>query len=267
LFSGVGCSGKTPHYVKVYGVHTLHGRVLPFALGCKLANPELEVMAVGGDGDGYGIGAGHFVNAGRRNVDLAYVVFNNGVYGLTKGQASPTLRLGMQTKSLPTPNINQHVNPIATAIAAGYTWVGRGYAYDVKQLKSLIKEAILHKGTALLDVLQPCPTYNNLNTREFYAPRVRPLEKDGYDGRVKDPGNAEEVYGKVSSAIAKSMAWGDVIPTGVFYNIDISTYEERIRDRLPSYPLHHPANAKYADAKGHPTAGLAPFMKGLRVVA
>ena len=102
---------KTPHFVKVNGVHTLHGRLLPFAMGIKVANPNLEVIGVGGDGDGLGIGAGHFVNAGRRNIDMAYLLYNNGVYGLTKGQASPTLRLGMQTKSLPKPNINEAINP------------------------------------------------------------------------------------------------------------------------------------------------------------
>ena len=100
IFSGIGCSGKTPHFIHTYGIHTLHGRVLPFAQGAKLSSPDLEVLAVGGDGDGLGIGAGHFVSSGRRNVDMVYIIFNNGVYGLTKGQASPTLKLGMKTKSL-----------------------------------------------------------------------------------------------------------------------------------------------------------------------
>src|SRR5574338_1075444 len=112
VFSGVGCSGKTSHYLNVYGVHTLHGRVLPFAQGAKLANPEMTIVAVGGDGDGLGIGAGHFVAAGRRNVDMTYLIFNNGVYGLTTGQASPTLRLGEKTKSILNRNVNQAFNPI-----------------------------------------------------------------------------------------------------------------------------------------------------------
>src|SRR3989442_15585090 len=154
IFSGIGCSGKTPHFIKTYGIHTLHGRVLPFAQGAKLANPELEVIAVGGDGDGLGIGAGHFVSAGRRNVDMVYIIFNNAVYGLTKGQAAPTLKLGMKTKSLPQPNVNQAVNPIALAVASGFTFVARGYAYDVRQLKDLIIAAVKHKGLAFLDVLQ-----------------------------------------------------------------------------------------------------------------
>src|SRR4029077_4783057 len=164
IFSGVGCSGKTSHFVNVYGVHTLHGRVLTFAQGAKLANPEMTIIAAGGDGDGLGIGAGHFVSAGRRNVDMAYIVFNNGVYGLTKGQAAPTLKLGMKTKSLAQPNVNNSVNPISLALVSGFTFIARGYSYDVRHLKELIRRAIEHKGLAYLDVLQPCPTYNDINT-------------------------------------------------------------------------------------------------------
>ena len=136
MISGIGCSGKTPHYIDTYGLHTLHGRALPVATGAKLANNQLTVVAVGGDGDGYGIGAGYFVNSGRRNVDMTYIVFNNGVYGLTKGQASPTLAKGLKTKSMPEASIQEGVNPIALALGAGYTWIGRGYALDVKSLVS-----------------------------------------------------------------------------------------------------------------------------------
>ncbi|MEK0347493.1 MAG: thiamine pyrophosphate-dependent enzyme, partial [Nitrosopumilus sp.] len=169
IFSGIGCSGKTSHFINTYGIHTLHGRVLTFAQGGKLANPEMTVVAVGGDGDGLGIGAGHFVAAGRRNVDMTYIIFDNGVYGLTKGQASPTLKLGEQTKSLASPNTNYDVNPIGLAVASGFTFVARGYSYDVRHLKDLIIKAVKHKGLAFLDVLQPCPTYNDINTRDWYA--------------------------------------------------------------------------------------------------
>src|SRR5574340_1744294 len=197
IFSGVGCSGKTSHYINTYGVHTLHGRVLTFSQGAKLANPEMAVIAVGGDGDGLGIGAGHFVAAGRRNVDMTYIIFNNGVYGLTKGQASPTLKLGMKTKALAKANINSGINPLMLALAAGYTFVARGDAYDVRHLKDLIKRAVQHKGFAFLDVLQPCPTYNDILTKEYWSgeglsdaggrpiPRTYKLEDTGFDGVVK----------------------------------------------------------------------------------
>ena len=150
VVSGIGNAGKTPHFVKTNGVHTLHGRLLPFAMGIKVANPNLEVIGVGGDGDGLGIGAGHFAYTGRRNIDITHsLLYNNGVYGLTKGQASPTLRLGMQTKSLSRPNINEAINPVALAITAGYTFVSRSYAFDVMHLKNTIKQAIEHKGRRL----------------------------------------------------------------------------------------------------------------------
>ncbi|TMD81666.1 MAG: 2-oxoacid:ferredoxin oxidoreductase subunit beta [Chloroflexi bacterium] len=203
MISGIGCSGKTPHYIDTYGLHTLHGRALPVATGAKLANHELTVVAVGGDGDGYGIGAGYFVNSGRRNLDMTYIVFNNGVYGLTKGQASPTLGKGLQTKSMPDPSIQEGINPLAVALGAGYTWIGRGYALEVKSLVSLIVQAIQHKGTSFLDVFQTCPVYNDLRTKEWYAgedigrTRLRRLEADStWDPVVRDPANLDEVVQK-----------------------------------------------------------------------
>src|SRR4029078_6139033 len=146
VFSGIGCSGKTPHFINTYGVHTLHGRVLTFAQCVKFDNPDLEIIAWGGDGDGLGIGAGHFVGAGRKNVDIPYILFNNAVYGLTKGQASPTLKLGMKTKSLSQPNSNSSVNPISLALVAGYTFIARSYSYDVRHLRDVIRKAIQHNG-------------------------------------------------------------------------------------------------------------------------
>jgi 2-oxoglutarate/2-oxoacid ferredoxin oxidoreductase subunit beta len=150
---------------------------LPFAQGTKLANPDLEVIAIGGDGDGYGIGAGHFMQAGRRNIDMTYIVHDNQVYGLTKGQAAPTQGLGEQTKSLPEPNINSAVNPIMLALASGYTFISRSYAFDSRHLKETIKRAMAHRGLALVDVLQPCPTYNDINTKDWYGARIGEMRK------------------------------------------------------------------------------------------
>jgi 2-oxoglutarate ferredoxin oxidoreductase subunit beta len=243
IVSGIGCSGKTPHFVNTYGFHTLHGRSLPIATGIKLANTALTVVAVGGDGDGYGIGAGHFLNTGRRNLDFTYVVHDNQVYGLTKGQASPTLPKGLRTKSMPAPAIIEGINPLATAISAGYTFVARSYSLDVRHLKEILKAAILHRGSALVDVLQTCPTYNDINTKEWYAgadlaskaPRLYKLEESGYDGNVKDPNDSNEVNQMKGQAIIRSFEWGEKVPIGVFYRIQEPTYEDMIANRMPSY--------------------------------
>lgn len=212
LVSGIGCSGKMPHFVNlpVGGVHTLHGRALAFATGIKLANPSLEVIVNVGDGDGLGIGMGHFVHLGRRNIDITLIVHDNGVYGLTKGQAAPTLERGIKTKSLPKPNINDAVNPLAVALSAGYTFIARAYAYDVIHLKEVIKRAIKHKGSAIIDVFQPCPTYNDINTKEWYDKRVYKLDKDPtWDPVVR---KEEEKQSKFEKALLKSMEFGEKYP-------------------------------------------------------
>ena len=242
VFSGIGCSGKTPHYLKTYGFHTLHGRVLTVATGGRLVNNGVTVVAMGGDGDGYGIGAGYFVNTGRRNLDFAYIVHNNGVYGLTKGQSSPTLAIGKKTKSMPDKAIQDGVNPIGLAVASGYTFIARGYALDPKNLSKIIAAAIEHKGSALVDVLQTCPTYNDLYTKEWYEgqdlperrSRLYSLEGAGYDGVVKDPMNLEEVVAKKAQAVAKSYEV-EPIPIGIYYKIGLPTYEERLAERMPEY--------------------------------
>ncbi len=242
VFSGIGCSGKTPHYLKTYGFHTLHGRVLTVATGGRLVNNGVTVVALGGDGDGYGIGAGYFVNTGRRNLDFAYIVHNNGVYGLTKGQSSPTLAIGKKTKSMPEKAIQDGVNPIGLAVASGYTFIARGYALDPKNLAKIIAAAIEHEGSALVDVLQTCPTYNDLYTKEWYEgedlptkrSRLYSLEEAGYDGVVKDPTNLEEVIAKKAQAVAKSYEV-EPIPIGIYYQIDLPTYEERLAERMPEY--------------------------------
>ena len=245
LISGIGCSGKTPHYVDTYGLHTLHGRALPVATGAKLANHQLTVMALGGDGDGYGIGAGYFLNSGRRNLDITYVVYNNGVYGLTKGQASPTLRKGLKTKSMPEASIQEGINPIAVALGAGYTWIGRGYALDVKQLVSLITQAITHKGTSFLDVYQTCPVYNDLRTKEWYAgedighSRLRRLDAEAdWDPVVHDPANKDEIVQKKVRALAASYDNDDRLAVGVYYKIDLPTYDDQLAGKIPALKEH-----------------------------
>ena len=248
LVSGIGCSGKTPHFVNANGVHTLHGRAIPFAVGIKLSNPELNVIVNGGDGDLLGIGAGHFVALGRRNVDILIILHNNGVYGLTKGQASPTLRRGITTKSLSKPNIQDAVNPIALALASGYTYIARGYAMMADHLKDLIKEGLRHKGAAIIDVLQPCVTYNNIYTAEYYRKRIYKLEDEGWDPLVteKDVDN-----NKLVEAWKKAFEWDDRIPIGRFYiNPDRPTFEERIAATLPTYKKYPPSKQKIADERG-----------------
>jgi 2-oxoglutarate ferredoxin oxidoreductase subunit beta len=263
IVSGIGCSGKTPHFTYANGVHTLHGRTLPFATGIKLANPDLEVIAAGGDGDGLGIGAGHFVNAGRRNLDMTYIIHDNAVYGLTKGQASPTLRLGMQTKSLPKPNINQAINPIALALAAGYTFIARTYAFNVKHMKEILVQAIEHKGMAFVNVQQPCPTYNNINTKDWYSERVYKMEETGWDPVVKNP---DEELDKAVAALKKSREWGDKIPIGIFYKNElIPTYEERISKRIPFYTKKPPTKQQISDETGTPTAVMEKWFNELKV--
>jgi 2-oxoglutarate ferredoxin oxidoreductase subunit beta len=276
IFSGIGCSGKTPHFIHTYGIHTLHGRVLPFAQGAKISNPELDVIAVGGDGDGLGIGVGHFVSAGRRNVDIAYIIFNNGVYGLTKGQASPTLKLGMKTKSLPQPNVNNSVDPIALALISGFTFIARGYSYDVRHLKELIKKAIQHKGLAYLDILQPCPTYNDINTREWYQgfdnidpangrqmPRTYKLEDTGYSGFVHED---DDINTKFSQVIEKSKEWGNKIPIGIFYqNEHIPTYEQRIASKIHNYVEIPPARQNIMDSNKSSMADISKLLDSLKI--
>jgi len=259
LTGGIGCSSKIPHYVNVYAYHTLHGRSLAQAQAIKIANPELEVIAAAGDGDALGIGTQHFVAAGRRNVDLTYLIFDNGVYGLTKGQASPTLPYGESPKSLQVENIKDPVNPIFLALASGYTFVARSYSYNIKHLKDTIIRAIKHKGLALVDIMQPCVTYNNINTKEYYDARLYDLQKEGWDPVAK---NEDEYKQKLGQATIKSLEWGDRIPMGVFIEYQKETYDERLSNLLMNYksknfvtlPIHE---------NGKPVNDITPLIEEL----
>jgi len=260
VVSGIGCSGKISHFIRVNGVHTLHGRAIPFAMGIKIANPELEVVVHGGDGDLLGIGAGHFVALGRRNIDMVVIMHDNKVYGLTKGQASPTLPRGIKTKSLAKPNIQDSLNPIALALASGYTFVARAYAFESEHLKEIIKKAIKHKGAAFIDVLQPCVTFNDIHTVEYYKNRIYKLEDGGWDPLPREE-SEEAVMEKLLKAFEKSMEWNDRIPIGVFYiNPYVPTFEERIVEKNPSYKTNYPAR-QVIDRNGKPIVDINVFKK------
>ena len=215
LVSGIGCSSNLPGFIHAYGVHSLHGRAVAVATGAKLANHELNVVITGGDGDGYGIGLGHFVHAMRRNLDLTYIVMDNQIYGLTTGQASPTSEKGVKTKSTPRGNAEMPLNPLALAIVSGATYVARGYSGENKHLADLIAGGIAHRGFSLIDVFSPCVTYNKINTYPFFKKRVYKLEDDeGYN-----PADSK-------AALDRSFEWGDKIPIGVVYKDLQPTYED-----------------------------------------
>ena len=206
--SGIGCSSNFPGYINTFGMHTLHGRSLAVATGAQMANHELTVIATGGDGDGYGIGGNHFTHTARRNVNITYIVMNNQIYGLTTGQVSPTSSVGMKTKSTPFGSVEFPLNPLTSAIMNGATFVARGYSGDIRQLTSLMSQAILHKGFALLDVFSPCVTFNLDNDHPFFKQRVKRLEDEAHD-----PSDWK-------AACEKAMEWGDTIYTGLFFKVD-----------------------------------------------
>lgn len=216
IVSGIGQAGKLPHYTRCNILNVLHGRTLPAATGAKIANPELIVIAVAGDGDGYGEGGNHFIHAMRRNHDITYLVHDNQVYGLTKGQASPTSDAGFVTKTTPG-GATTPLNPLALAIACDASFVSRGFAGDIEHLTNLIKMGITHKGFALIDVLQPCVTFNHKNTYSWYRERVYKLE-----------GETNYNPSDRLAALAKAQEWGEQIPIGVIYRKQRATFEEQL---------------------------------------
>lgn len=215
IVSGIGQAGKFPHYLKCNTFNGLHGRTLPVATGIRLANHELPVIAVAGDGDCYGEGGNHFIHAIRRNINLKLFVHDNQIYGLTKGQASPTSMEGMVTKNQPFGVFSEQLNPMALAVALDCSFAARGFAGDTEHLKGLIKEAINHKGFTLVDILQPCVTFNKINTYEWYRQRVY---------RIEPEYNPEDR----GEAFKKALEWGDRIPIGIIYRNNRLVYEERI---------------------------------------
>ncbi len=220
VISGIGCSGRISGYVNAYGFHGVHGRSLPLAQGVKLANRDLTVIAAGGDGDGFGIGMGHFMHAARRNMNITYIVMDNQIYGLTKGQHSPTSAFGFKAKTTPAGNIENAVSPLQIALAAGVTYLAQGFSHDVNQLTELITEGIKHKGFSLINVFSPCVTYNKVNTYEWYKEHIVPLDQfTDYD-----PTNKKAASTKVIET--------DGLCTGLIY---VDNDRPAFEDLIPGY--------------------------------
>ena len=180
VVSGIGCSSRLPFFSSTYGFHSVHGRLMPVATGVRLSNPELNVIAVGGDGDAFAIGGNHFIHAARRNLNVCYVIMDNNIYGLTKGQVSPTSSIGFVTKTTPKGNPDQPVNPLMLALAAGATFIARAFSGRPKELADMVVQGMQHRGFAVIDAYSPCPTFNKINTFQFYRDGTAPLPKE-YD--------------------------------------------------------------------------------------
>lgn len=211
VVTGIGCGSKINHFIKTYGFEGLHGRALPVASGIKLANDELTVIAITGDGDAYGIGGNHFLHSCRRNLNITYITQDNSIYALTKGQTSPTSSQGKKTNSTPFGVLEEPINPIALGILTGASFVARGYSHELEHLTELIKNAIIHKGFSLVNVLQYCPSMNKQNTLEFFKENVEKLTGNN----ISDKGEA------IMLAERK-----DKLPIGLFYQVEKPTYEE-----------------------------------------
>lgn len=217
VISGIGCSGRISGYINAYGLHGIHGRALPIAQGVKLANRELTVIASGGDGDGFAIGMGHTVHAIRRNLDITYIVMDNQIYGLTKGQTSPRSAEGFKTKSTPEGSIENTLSPLEIALSAGATFVAQSFSSDIKQLTSLIEEGIKHKGFSLINVFSPCVTFNKINTYDWFKEHIVNLDQfPDYD-----PTNR-------IAAMTKIMETGGMLTGLIYQDKERKPYEDLI---------------------------------------
>lgn len=219
--SGIGCSSRLPYFVDTYAMHTLHGRALPVAAGVKLANPELEVIVVGGDGDGLSIGGGHFPHVARKNTDITYIMMDNSVYGLTKCQVSPTSELGFKTKTTPYGSFDNPLNPIALALTYGATFVAQAFAGKPKECADLIQKAIEHEGFSFVNILSPCPTFNYLNTSASYKESTKPLPED------YEPGSRGKALEIAMGPEARDLM-------GLYFQERTPTLVERIRGLVES---------------------------------
>ena len=214
VVSGIGCSSRLPGYVATYGFNSLHGRALPLAMGAKVARPELNVIAVGGDGDGFAIGGNHFMHAARRNLDLCYFVMDNEIYGLTKGQAAPTTPTGDKTKSTQYGNPEPAIDPVELAISVGATWVGRAFSGDPKALVSLMVAAMKHHGFAFLNIISPCVTWRGDDQFKVLRTKVRAVP-DSHDRTDR------------AAALAYTRE-EDVVTTGVLYEVHEPSFLDRL---------------------------------------
>jgi 2-oxoglutarate ferredoxin oxidoreductase subunit beta len=221
--SGIGQGPKLPHYTRGNVFNGLHGRTLPAATGAKIANHELTVIGIDGDGGAYGEGVQHLLATMRRNVNITYLVHNNQVYGLTKGQASPTSELGTITKTTPLGSV-QPLNPMMLALASDVSFLARGFSGEIDHLAGLIAAGIKHRGFCLIDILQPCVSFNHVNTFAWYRQRVYKLEEEGYDPTDKP------------AALKKAQQWGDKIPIGILFKQQRPVYEDSL-PQLKDMPL------------------------------
>jgi len=217
IVSGIGQAAKTPHFLKCNMFHALHGRALPLATGAKMANHELQILVNSGDGDCYGEGGNHFMHAIRRNVDLTLLVHNNKTYGLTKGQASPTSDIGMVTPLQPFGVVSEPFNGPAVALALGAGFVARGFSGNMEHLGKLIQKGMQYKGFSLIDILQPCVSFNRINTYDWYKKRVYALSEDDY------------VADNLEKAMDIARQWGDKIPLGIIYQKEKPTFTDQIK--------------------------------------
>lgn len=217
---GIGCHGHMANYLRVYNFEAIHGRTLPVAIGAKIANKKLKVIAIAGDGDQLGEGGNHLIHAARKNPDITCLIHNNQIYSLTVGQASPTSEKGIKTKTTPHGVVDPQLNPLALGIASGASFVARSFSNDIPHLVSILTQAINHQGFALVDILQPCISLNYTNTFAWYRDRIYKLEETGY---LPDNKNL---------AFQKAQEWGDKIPIGVFYQEKRLTLENQFSDLI-----------------------------------
>jgi len=209
IASGIGCGSKIPHYLRSYGYEGLHGRILPLAEGIKMANPKLTVIGIGGDGDGLSEGGNHFLHAPRKNVDYTYIVQDNHIYALTTGQASPTTPKGLKNKTSPTEELYEQMKPLAAALVNGSGFVAASFAGNIKHTTEMMKRAITHRGFSYLNIYQPCVSWNNVNTYQWYMQRCYDLQQAGHDSSDFD------------AALAKALEPYrnnfEKLPVGIFY--------------------------------------------------